>query len=198
MGEGLHISKQTLVVAFSALIGGIMFGRITAGVGSHRWDSAFSLTPFDSHSVECGGQSAAVYTGGEEVAINHVASTKQPIKKRVLVGKGVLPHLAHFSTVAIGPGQSFPKHKHQKGFHEVFYVTGGEGTITVEGVPHAVKEGSLIHIPPGVMHDGSVSSKPGPRMTMAYFGVFGCGYNEAGGGVSQPTTAPHPRPTAGG
>lgn len=35
---------------------------------------------------------------------------------------------------------------------ELYYVLAGEGTVTLDGVEHAVRPGSLVHIPPGVVH----------------------------------------------
>lgn len=35
---------------------------------------------------------------------------------------------------------------------ELYYVLEGEGTVTLDGVEHAVRKGSLVHIPPGVIH----------------------------------------------
>lgn len=35
---------------------------------------------------------------------------------------------------------------------ELYYVLAGQGTVTVGGSLHSVSEGSLIHIPPGVVH----------------------------------------------
>jgi mannose-6-phosphate isomerase-like protein (cupin superfamily) len=35
---------------------------------------------------------------------------------------------------------------------ELYYVLQGEGTVTLDGVVHPVKAGSLVHIPPGVVH----------------------------------------------
>lgn len=35
---------------------------------------------------------------------------------------------------------------------ELYYVLEGEGTVTLDGEVHAVKKGSLVHIPPGVVH----------------------------------------------
>ena len=35
---------------------------------------------------------------------------------------------------------------------ELYYVLEGEGLVTLDGEPHEVKKGSLIHIPPGVVH----------------------------------------------
>lgn len=35
---------------------------------------------------------------------------------------------------------------------ELYYVLGGEGTVTVDGVTHPVARGSLVHIPTGIVH----------------------------------------------
>ena len=43
------------------------------------------------------------------------------------------------------------KHFHRRGT-ELYYVLQGEGTVTLDGQVHAVQTGSLVHIPPGVVH----------------------------------------------
>ncbi len=35
---------------------------------------------------------------------------------------------------------------------ELYYVLEGEGTVSLDGVEHPVKKGSMVHIPPGVVH----------------------------------------------
>ncbi len=35
---------------------------------------------------------------------------------------------------------------------ELYYVLDGEGTVALDGEEHAVRKGSLVHIPPGVVH----------------------------------------------
>ena len=35
---------------------------------------------------------------------------------------------------------------------ELYYVLDGDGTVTLDGETHAVRTGSLVHIPPGVVH----------------------------------------------
>lgn len=42
-------------------------------------------------------------------------------------------------------------HFHKRGT-ELYYVLDGEGAVLLDGVEHAVKRGSLVHIPPGVVH----------------------------------------------
>ena len=35
---------------------------------------------------------------------------------------------------------------------ELYYVLEGAGTVTLDGIAHDVRKGSLVHIPPGVAH----------------------------------------------
>ena len=42
-------------------------------------------------------------------------------------------------------------HFHKRGT-ELYYVLSGEGTVSLDGVEHPVRPGSLVHIPPGVVH----------------------------------------------
>ncbi len=35
---------------------------------------------------------------------------------------------------------------------ELYYVLEGGGTVSLDGVDHAVSKGSMVHIPPGVVH----------------------------------------------
>lgn len=43
------------------------------------------------------------------------------------------------------------EHYHKRST-ELYYVLEGEGMITLDGVEHAVRQGSIVHIPPGVVH----------------------------------------------
>src|SRR3974390_2601044 len=38
---------------------------------------------------------------------------------------------------------------------ELYYVLEGEGRGGLDGVDHAVRKGSLVHIPPGIVHGAS-------------------------------------------
>jgi mannose-6-phosphate isomerase-like protein (cupin superfamily) len=35
---------------------------------------------------------------------------------------------------------------------ELYYVLDGHGSVTLNGVEHEIRKGSLVHIPPGVVH----------------------------------------------
>ncbi len=43
------------------------------------------------------------------------------------------------------------EHFHRRGT-ELYYVLEGEGTIRVDGEELAIRKGSIVHIPPGVIH----------------------------------------------
>jgi len=34
----------------------------------------------------------------------------------------------------------------------LYYVLDGSGTVSLDGVDHTVSKGSIVHIPPGVVH----------------------------------------------
>jgi quercetin dioxygenase-like cupin family protein len=43
------------------------------------------------------------------------------------------------------------EHYHKRAT-ELYYVLEGEGTVRLDGVEHPVRKGSVVHIPPGVIH----------------------------------------------
>ncbi len=43
------------------------------------------------------------------------------------------------------------EHYHKRSA-ELYYVLEGEGRVVLDGVEHVVRKGSLVHIPPGVVH----------------------------------------------
>ena len=43
------------------------------------------------------------------------------------------------------------EHFHKVGT-EIYYVLEGEGSIVLDGVEHEIRKGSVVHIPPGVVH----------------------------------------------
>ena len=43
------------------------------------------------------------------------------------------------------------EHYHRRGT-ELYYVLEGEGSVMLDGHEHPVRKGSLVHIPPGVVH----------------------------------------------
>lgn len=47
------------------------------------------------------------------------------------------------------------KPHYHKAATELYYVLEGEGSVTLDGVSHEVHKGSLVHIPPGVVHSAN-------------------------------------------
>jgi mannose-6-phosphate isomerase-like protein (cupin superfamily) len=43
------------------------------------------------------------------------------------------------------------EHYHKRAT-ELYYVLDGEGVVLLDGTEHPVRKGSLVHIPPGVVH----------------------------------------------
>src|SRR5262249_12055530 len=43
------------------------------------------------------------------------------------------------------------EHYHKRAT-ELYYVLDGEGVVLLDGMEHLVRKGSLVHIPPGVVH----------------------------------------------
>lgn len=46
------------------------------------------------------------------------------------------------------------EHYHKRGT-EIYYVLEGQGAIRLDGVEHPIRKGTLVHIPPGVVHGPS-------------------------------------------
>ena len=44
------------------------------------------------------------------------------------------------------------KEHYHKRATELYYVLEGEGVVRLDGVDHPVRPGSMVHIPPGVVH----------------------------------------------
>lgn len=43
------------------------------------------------------------------------------------------------------------EHYHKRAT-ELYYVLEGQGSVRLDGVEHSVRKGSIVHIPPGVVH----------------------------------------------
>ena len=86
------------------------------------------------------GQMQRILTGGEGGVANvHVARTKS------------LPHFFH------------------TGYDEVYYVTSGTGTVTLDGKASPLRPGSVVVIPAGVTH--SLEASEGEELEFVIFGT---------------------------
>lgn len=90
------------------------------------------------------------------------------IKKQVMLRMGELPHLTNFSQARFQPGQVAEAHAHED-MHEVFFVESGEGTITIEGTPHALRPGVCVAVAPQETHE--VVNTGDRDLVLTYFGL---------------------------
>ena len=74
-------------------------------------------------------------------------------------------------------------HYHRRGT-ELYYVLDGSGTVTLDGEVHEVRQGTLVHIPPGVIHAAQGTMRvlvvgiPDIDETDLYFPATGAGDQE--------------------
>lgn len=127
-----------------------------------------------------------VYRAGDAKPINHPGASgevSQVLKRQIFTGKeSGLPGLVHLSLVDFGDGGKdegrealgFPPHVHGTGFHEVFLVLTGSGTMELDGIPTGVlTTGSAVHVPPGVTHHGqAMPLDDGSHFVLAYFAIL--------------------------
>ncbi|GAV19161.1 cupin domain protein [Mariprofundus micogutta] len=92
------------------------------------------------------------------------------IMKRVLLGESELPGSVRLSHAVFKPGQKASAHKHTD-LYEVFYLLGGTGVITVDGVSQPLEKGSCIRIDSNEEHE--LVNNGDEEMTVLYFGLKG-------------------------
>lgn len=90
------------------------------------------------------------------------------IRKKVLLGRGDLPHVTNFSQATFGPGQVASAHAHGD-MYEVFFVEAGEGVIRVDGEPYRLEPGTCVAVAPGEEHEVACSGSG--DLVLTYFGV---------------------------
>ncbi|ATX82310.1 Cupin domain-containing protein [Mariprofundus ferrinatatus] len=90
------------------------------------------------------------------------------ILKRVLLHESELPGSVRFSHATFTPGQKVAAHCHED-ICEVFYILSGTCRFTVNGEAVDVREGSVIRIDAGEMHE--VINVSNMDLTMIYFGL---------------------------
>ena len=90
------------------------------------------------------------------------------IEKRVLLRAGTLPPVMQFAEARFAPGQVAPAHAHAD-MAEVFLVTQGTGTITIDGRAYPLPTGACVAIEPGEVHElANTGAEP---LVVLYFGV---------------------------
>jgi quercetin dioxygenase-like cupin family protein len=107
------------------------------------------------------------YQSLQEIAPTSV-SHNAAIQKKVILGNGDLPCLTNFSQATFQPGQIAAVHAHAD-MYEVFFVAAGEGTISINEIPYALKPGICVAVEPGETHE--VSNTGTSTLTLLYFGI---------------------------
>lgn len=92
------------------------------------------------------------------------------VRKRVLLRRGAVPHLAALSRAVLRPGQSTTAHAHVD-MHEVFWVAAGRGEARVAGEAHPLEPGTCLVVEPGEAHE--IACTGGEALVLLYFGVEG-------------------------
>lgn len=100
---------------------------------------------------------------------DEAVSHNPEIRKKVMLRPGDLPPLTNFSQARFAPGLIAPAHAH-KDMYEVFFVEAGNGTITIDGTPHALLPGTCITVEPGEVHE--VANPGTEELVLTYFGVL--------------------------
>jgi quercetin dioxygenase-like cupin family protein len=95
-------------------------------------------------------------------------SHNKDIFKKVMIKKGIVPHLMMFSQVIFKPGQAASVHIH-KDMYETFFVEEGEGIFKINGESHRLKVSDCITIYPGEVHEVKNSGKK--NLILTYFGI---------------------------
>ena len=90
------------------------------------------------------------------------------IRKKVMLQPGDIPHLTNFSQATFAPGQVAQAHAHSD-MYEVFFVSAGNGTMTVNGIDQALLPGVCILVEPGDVHE--VTNTGEGHLVLTYFGV---------------------------
>lgn len=93
-----------------------------------------------------------------------------PTRKRVLLGRGEVPHLTQVATSRSWDecDTSLDRHVHPT-MWELYFVRSGHATFRIGDQVHDAGPGSFLAVPPGTTHSYRVA--PGEVLELVYFGV---------------------------
>lgn len=95
-------------------------------------------------------------------------SHNREITKKVMLSNQDIPHLTNFSQAIFTSGQTASAHAHQD-MYEVFFVSGGQGIMRVEGKEYDLTPGVCIAISKGETHE--VVNTGTDNLILTYFGL---------------------------
>ncbi|MGJ8725851.1 MAG: cupin domain-containing protein [Roseibacillus sp.] len=97
-------------------------------------------------------------------------SHNSAIKKQVFLANGEVPHITQFARSVFQPSQVASAHSHDD-MWEVFLVTSGILTITIDGIAHELEAGASITLAPNETHE--LRNDGSEELHLTYFGIEG-------------------------
>jgi mannose-6-phosphate isomerase-like protein (cupin superfamily) len=91
-----------------------------------------------------------------------------PIMKQVLLERGDIPHLTHFSIATMAKGKMTTAHSHGD-LYEAFYVASGSGLIRIDGQATPIEPQTIVVVEPGETHE--ITNTGETELTLIYFGI---------------------------
>ena len=89
------------------------------------------------------------FAGGE--VFDFSEEIKQGYERPAFRAKEILK-TPEYTVSALAVKEELKEHRHSDATH-VLYIISGHGTITLDGKPVALKPGTIVHIPRGVIHN---------------------------------------------
>ena len=90
------------------------------------------------------------------------------IKKRVMLKENEVDHLMFLSQAIFPPGEMAATHHHHD-MTEIFFVSDGSGTFTVNGHEHKLEPGDCLVISPDESH--MISNTGNDSLILTYFAL---------------------------
>jgi mannose-6-phosphate isomerase-like protein (cupin superfamily) len=100
----------------------------------------------------------------ERVGVSHDPS----IMKQVLLERGDIPHMTHFSIATVAKGKTTTAHSHAD-LYEAFYVASGSGSIRIDGKATPIESQTIVVVEPGETHE--IANTGETDLTLIYFGI---------------------------
>ncbi|WP_372846419.1 cupin domain-containing protein [Pontiella sp.] len=91
------------------------------------------------------------------------------VRKRVMVGPGVVQGITNYSRAVFPPGEKAAEHLHED-MAEVFTCESGCGEIRVNDVGYVFSAGTTVVVGPGEVHE--IINSGSANLVVTYFGVL--------------------------